>query len=47
MEPSNIDVLAWVKISEFLEKFENLMKNHNLTSFMLLSIIFNTTIRFS
>jgi hypothetical protein len=47
MEPSNIDALAWVKISEFLEKFKNLMKNHNLTCFTLLDIIFNTTIRFS
>jgi hypothetical protein len=40
-----IDALTWIKISEFLEKFRNLMKNHNLTNFTLLSVIFNPTIR--
>jgi len=47
VEPFNIMLLAWVKISEFLEKFRNLMKNHNLTSFTLLDVIFNPTIRSS
>jgi hypothetical protein len=41
------DTLACVKISELLEKFRNLTKKHNSTSFMLLDVIFNLTIGLS
>ena len=39
--------LSWVKILKILKKIRNLTRNHNLTGFTLLDVIFNQTIRLS